>query len=173
MDELATGDRVLSINPSSGRPEYSEVFYWLHYDRTSPANYGWVTIHSEAGLNLSTSAHHYVHVLPGGCFVPSAAAGAATAAAGRPAEWSDAVHLVARDVRAGDGVWVLDTASGSFACSRVVAVERDSREVGLYMPMTWNDNILVDGISACPHAPPGSCAAAPCPPMNWLKAPKA
>lgn len=61
MDELETGQRVLATDPDSGKPVFSEVFQWLHYELGVPKKAdAYISMETESGQVMSTSPQHWV-----------------------------------------------------------------------------------------------------------------
>lgn len=169
--QLELGDRVLSVDPATGRHVYSAVYFFGHRDATASSEFITLTLgrteqcsgEESVGCSLDTSGS-----LPGSSlsltasprhFVPvcSCAFGAATCASA--CTFSSATYKHMRQVRTGDWVWAAAAAtqagSGSAgAGAELVQVLSVSTEMatGLYNPFTLAGPIVVDGVVASSHS---------------------
>ena len=65
-----------------------------------------------------------------------------------PGGWAAALHVTAGEVRPGDGLFTLSGPGAHARCRAVRDVTPAGDLEGIYMPVTLNHNIVVDGVSA-------------------------
>lgn len=131
ISELNVGDKVLSVEPSTGEVQFSDVYLWGHKDAESVATF--YTLTTASGKSIQLSKEHYVYV--------SEASSASIA---------DAVPLTPGFLKVGHSLW---TYEGEMTCSPIVSIEL-SEEKGLYAPFTLNGTVIVNGVYASSYAVP-------------------
>ena len=133
MSQLAVGDRVQSLDPSTGQLTYSEVLLFL--DRSPTQERTFVTLTTESGAQLTVTAGHLVQVSSTGDDKDSFRSSYAGAV--------EAGHYLLRHQTAGGG--------GDFTADRVIGVSV-SRRTGVYAPLTYAGNLVVDRVVASSYA---------------------
>jgi len=131
ISELNVGDKVLSVEPSTGEVQFSDVYLWGHKDAESVATF--YTLTTASGKTIQLSKEHYV-------YVSETSSGSIT----------DAVPLTPGFLKVGQGLW---TYEGEMTCSPIVSIEL-SEEKGLYAPFTLNGTVIVNGVYASSYAVP-------------------
>jgi hypothetical protein len=132
MSDLNIGDKVLSVESSTGKVSYSDVYAHGHRDSESTGNYYALT--TASGKSLQISPEHYMHVSEHGC----------------SGSIASATTLSAKFVKLGMGAWI--HSSEGMTCSPIVDI-RESEEKGLYNSFTLNGNMLVDDVYASCYVP--------------------
>lgn len=130
MDELAIGDRVLTLDPATGKPAFSDIYMFGHQDASTRAPY--VHVGTESGTELRLTADHYVAV------------------AGPDGSWAGRVTLPGGQVTTNHSVWVTSLGAAP-RLERVVYVSVRA-DTGLFNPYTLNGIIVVDGVVASAHS---------------------
>lgn len=128
MADIRLGDRVLA-QAANGDAVYSEVLLFLDRSRAEVRTY--VTITTESGAALTLTEAHLVEVVEAG--------GATFAGNVEPGH-----HLLVALNDAGSGERIL-------APERVISVAV-SRRRGVYAPLTYTGNLVVDGVLASSYA---------------------
>lgn len=131
MSELKVGDKILSVNPSTGEIQFSDIYFWGHKDPETIGKFYSVTTASEHTIQLSKEHYLYVSDTPGSI--------------------TDAVPLTPGFLKVGHSVWIY--ADGQMICSPIVSI-RYGKEKGLYAPFTLNGTVIVNGVYASSYAVP-------------------
>jgi hypothetical protein len=131
ISEVKVGDKILSVNSSTGIAEFSEIYFWGHKDPDTVANFYSVT--TASGHSIQLSKEHYIYV------------------SDAPGSITDAVPLTPGFLKVGHSVWIY--ADGQMICSPIVSVSREE-EKGLYAPFTLNGTVIVNGVYASSYAVP-------------------
>ncbi|OQV17015.1 Protein hedgehog [Hypsibius exemplaris] len=137
MTDLRIGDHVLSTDPSSGTPIFSEMIAWIDSDLTSQSAF--LRVHTANGRHISLTPSHLVHV-----FDVSTRA---------------MTTRYARDLSPGDSLMALDNANeasirnpfSTLTAEKIVRIE-PVVAVGSLAPLTRQGTIVVNGISASCYA---------------------
>ena len=132
ITDLKIGDKVLSVESSTGKVSYSDVYAHGHRDSESMSKYH--TLTTASGKSLQLSPEHYMHVSEHGC----------------SGSIASATTLGAKFVKLGMGAWI--HSSEGMTCSPIVEI-RQSEEKGLYNSFTLNGNMLVDDVYASCYVP--------------------
>jgi hypothetical protein len=127
MEEVQTGDEVLTIDHTTGKTAFSTVYLWGHRDAESVSDF--YEVSTESGAKLVLSPEHYMYVAEGGC----------------DAALSTATTLSPNLVKVGQGAWTLK--DGAAICSAITSVKKAEHR-GLFNPMTLTGTIVVDGVVA-------------------------
>lgn len=131
ISDLNVGDKVLSVEPSTGEVQFSDVYLWGHKDADSVATF--YTLTTASGKAIQLSKEHYV-------YVSETSSGSIT----------DAVPLTPGFLKVGQALWSYE---GQMICSPIVSIEL-SEEKGLYAPFTLNGTVIVNGVYASSYAVP-------------------
>jgi hypothetical protein len=131
MSNLKIGDKVLSVEPSTGATIYSDVYFFGHRDSETVSNF--YTVTTDSGNYLQLSPDHYMYVSENGCNDSIATA----------------TTLSPNFVKVGMGAWI-HTPEG-MKCSLIVEISQ-SEEKGLYNPQTLTGSILVNDIYASSYS---------------------
>ncbi|KAI7845937.1 hypothetical protein COHA_000483 [Chlorella ohadii] len=140
LSQLSLGEQVLAVDASTGRLQFSPVYMWSSRRPSQAAQF--VTVRTDAGLNITITPGHYLFAWRG-----AGAAAAAEAALPRPAAWP---YVLPAQLVPGDVVPVAAadwSGDRRLVLARVTAVEREEGE-GVYMPHTLTGAIIVDGVAA-------------------------
>jgi hypothetical protein len=127
VSDLKIGDKVLSVEPSTGATSYSDVYFFGHRDSETVTNF--YTVTTASGSSLQLSPEHYMYVSENGC----------------NDSITSATTLSPNFVKVGMGAWV-NTAEG-MKCSAITEI-RQGEEKGLYNPQTLTGSILVNEMYA-------------------------
>jgi hypothetical protein len=128
MEELQTGDEVLTIDQATGKTAFSPVYMWGHRDAEAVSEF--YEVSTESGAKLVLSPEHYMYVAEAGC---------------NGATLSGATTLSAALVKVGQGAWIMK--NGVAICSAITAIKKAEHK-GLFNPMTLTGTIVVDGVIA-------------------------
>jgi len=131
ISEVKVGDKILSVDPSTGEIQFSDIYFWGHKDPETVGNFYSVT--TASGQTIQLSKEHYIYV--------SEAPGSIT----------DAVPLTPGFLKPGHHVWTYD--EGQMICSPIVSIAH-VKEKGLYAPFTLNGTVIVNGVYASSYAVP-------------------
>ena len=143
MAELAYGDRVLSVDRSSGAQVFREVYLFGHRDSGAVQEY--VSVRTAGGSVLQLSPRHYIPVCVEGCSGDALAAAPGSSAVMQP--------KYASDVRVGDIV-LAAAADGASSGLALVAVEEvwTGLAAGAFNPLVRGADLIVNGVVASPHS---------------------
>ena len=128
MEELETGDNVLTINMETGKKEFSTVYMWGHRDADTTENYYEVT--TENGAKIVLTNEHYLYVAENGY---------------TGSTFNNTTKLKPSLLKPGQALWVM-TASG-LECSNITTIKQ-AKHRGLFNPFTLSGTIVVDGVLA-------------------------
>jgi hypothetical protein len=131
ISEVKIGDKILSVDPSTGIAEFSDIYFWGHKDPETVGNF--YTVSTASGQTIQLSKEHYIYVSEA------------------PGSIVDAVPLTPGFLKVGDSVWTY--AEGQMICSPIVSIAHDE-EKGLYAPFTLNGTVIVNGVYASSYAVP-------------------
>ncbi len=134
LADVAPYDEVLAVDLATGVLEYSTIFTWAHYRRSTAAPVPYIRLVTASGAALTLSREHYTFAVPRGC---DAASGLRV----------DTLALTGEEMRVGFGLWVLSEGASALVCSDIVAIEAESSH-GLYAPLTLGNTLVVDGVLA-------------------------
>jgi hypothetical protein len=137
---VPTGTHVLSVDPLTGTLSHSPIVAWWHHEAAVPTPY--VRLTAASGQQLTLSSAHYLHASPGGCTSSTRTSGA----------WrTSATLMLSRDVRVGDGLWVVtrggESDGDALHCSPVASIDAVVLR-GRYAPVTAAGNLVVEHVSA-------------------------
>lgn len=138
MDELQWGDKVRSVDRSTGKVGYKEVYLFGHRDAQAVSE-DYIQL-TTAAANLTLSDGHFIPVC-----VPSAAG---PCRAGAPRSAVKLEYKYAKAVVAGDFVLVEQEAGA--VLTEVLSV-RFTVESGMFTPFVRGSDLIVDGVVASPH----------------------
>jgi hypothetical protein len=130
MDELAIGDRVLTLDPATGKQAFSYIYMFGHQDALVRSPY--VHVVTASGTSLRLTADHYAVV------------------AGADGSWAGRLTLPGGQVTTNHSVWVTSLGAEP-RLERVVSVYVRA-DTGLFNPYTLNGIIVVDGVMASSHS---------------------
>jgi len=124
INNLSTGDEVLTVNPNSGKTEFSPVYMWGHRDSEAVSKFYEV---STADSKIVLTPGHYLYVSENGC---------------ANASMSTTTTLSPELLKIGQGIW---TAEGK--CAAITSIKQ-IEEKGIFNPYTLSGTIVVDNIVA-------------------------
>jgi hypothetical protein len=127
LSELAVGDKVLTV-AADGSRAFEDVIFFDHELAAG--------VHAFVRLNLASGA---ALELTGGHFVPVGA------------KLSEAVMTRARDIKAGDAVFVLPAGAAAAEPVLVDSAGAVTRE-GAFAPVTTGGRVVVDGVVASSYS---------------------
>jgi hypothetical protein len=131
ISEVNIGDKILSVNPSTGIAEFSDIYFWGHKDPETVGKFYSVTTASGQTIQLSKEHYIYVSEVPGSI--------------------TDAVPLTPGFLKVGHSLWTYT--DGEMTCSPIVSITH-VKEKGLYAPFTLNGTVIVNGVYASSYAVP-------------------
>ena len=134
MEDLKIGDKVLTVDPSTGVTAFSDIYFFGHRDAETVASFYSIT--TESGKTIQLSSEHYMYVSENGCNDSIV----------------NATTLTPTLIELGMGAWT--KTSEGMKCSPIVKIHQ-SEERGLYAPLTLVGTILVNDIYASSYATSG------------------
>ena len=124
LEDLKTGDYVLSIDRKSLKRTYSKVYMWAHLNSTAIGEY----IHIDYGYGtLRLTPRHLLLAIQ--------------------SDGTSARLVAAERVKVGDLLFHVEPDMKEPFAVRVMEVFRFREPYGLYSPVTYNSMIIVDGIA--------------------------
>ena len=138
MHEITIGDRVLSVDRTTGDAVFSPVYVLPHAQTTGTFHYNRIT--TASNHTITATPDHYL-------FISNPAF---------PEIWSKRLAVPAAKVMPGDAVWVLSTSmDGSKAyqpeLTRVIRIE-DVIEKGIFAPLPLSGTVVADGVVASAYS---------------------
>jgi hypothetical protein len=133
LRDVSVGDSILTVGPD-GQAAFQEVLFFSTRSPSEPAKF--VRVHTTAGQSLTLTPGHYLYVWPREAALPKDLASSL-------ALWK---YVLPEHVRLGDAVPVV-SGGKAMSLARVSSVE-EVYDVGVFMPHTVSNAIVVDGVVA-------------------------
>merc|ERR550534_471025 len=129
MNQLSVGDRVLSMDETSGKPTFSEVLMFMHHEEEKYEDF--VSITASCGTSTTLTPNHLIYITDNAT-----------------SDMSSKKAVFASDVTPGQHVYTL-LGNGSVATSLVRRVGLVRRK-DVIAPLTGTGNIIVDDtVASC------------------------
>lgn len=134
MSQLAIGDRVQVVDPTSGKVGYEEVYLFGHQLSDTTATFIKATLAN--GKVLTLSPDHFVPAVP----------------MGKAVLFKNSVMMRGKDLLVGMHVFAAAGGEGPESAASMVQHVGVSAEQGLFNPYTMGGLIVVDGVVASAHS---------------------